>query len=168
MNFTVVLYDCLCFGSQVTNIIENMRINYSTEYAFRILIYLQTRPDQCVSTREIAEAFGLSVNHLNKVSHTMVNLELLSASRGRGGGIQLKEKALEYPIGQLMKALEPQEEVAQCQGTTSISPCMISTACRLRSLLAEAQQAFWNHLDEYKVKDLTPNLDALTKLIHRS
>jgi Rrf2 family nitric oxide-sensitive transcriptional repressor len=131
-----------------------MRANYHTDYALRLLIVLQLKPNERMTTREIAELFGISVNHLNKVSQKLVRMGLLTASRGRGGGVELAPGTSEQKVGDLMKQLDPDEEVAQCRGGGTLAPCKISPACRLRSIFAEAKEAFWKSLNQYTIADL--------------
>ena len=143
-----------------------MRANFYTEYAFRMLIVLQLRPGKRVTTREIAEVFGISANHLNKVSQELVRMGLLTSSRGRGGGVELATGAIEQKVGDIMRQLEPAEEVAQCQGAASLAPCRISPVCKLRSIFAEAKEAFWESLNQYTIADLVKgNPDELKALL---
>ena len=63
-----------------------MKAAYHTDYALRLLIYLLTHPEGIVGTRVVAEVYGVSPNHMNKVSQHLVKLGLLNGTRGRGGG----------------------------------------------------------------------------------
>lgn len=131
-----------------------MTLNYQTEYAMRIVIYLMLYPERVIPTREIADKYGLSVNHLNKVSQKLVRLDVISSSRGAGGGVKLNESSADMKIGDLMRKIEPNNEVAACAGAKTLKPCVISPVCQLRGLFAGAQQAFWDYLNQYKVSDL--------------
>lgn len=143
-----------------------MKITYYTDYAFRLLIYMLLHPGETVSTRAVAESYGISVNHLNKVCQKLVQMELLSARRGRGGGIKLTESAAGWKLGDLIKELEPDGEIAQCNGGQHDSPCKISPACHLRSLLGEAHDAFYHTLNQHKVGNLLDkNSDAIRGLL---
>ncbi|MGJ8697626.1 MAG: RrF2 family transcriptional regulator [Verrucomicrobiaceae bacterium] len=131
-----------------------MRANFYTEYAFRILLYLQLKPGERVTIREIGESFDISVNHLNKVSQRLAKMNLVTSTRGNGGGIELAPEALKIKLGDLMRSLEPTAEVAQCQGLGSQPGCVISPVCRLRGMFAEAQDAFYQNLNQRTVGDL--------------
>ncbi len=131
-----------------------MRINFQTEYAFRILIFLQIKPDENISTRQIAEAFNISVTHLNKVSQHLVRLGLLESTRGRNGGIMLAQGVLDKKVGDVMRAIEPSEDIAQCRGKIGLAPCAISPVCKLQGVLAEGKEAFWGSLNQYTLGEL--------------
>lgn len=131
-----------------------MTLTFHTEFAFRILIYLQLYPDRIIPTREIAEKYGISINHLNKVSQKLSGLGYVSSTRGKGGGIQFKHSTMEIRLGDLIRKIEPPVEIAQCMGGGGLDICAISSVCGLRSIFAEAQKAFWHHLNQYTVANL--------------
>jgi len=131
-----------------------VKVTYHTDYALRLLIYLLTHPDDVVSTRTVAEVYGVSLNHMNKVSQHLVKLGLLNATRGRGGGVKLSEVAREWRLGDLVRQLEPSGEIAQCSGNSKVEPCRIAPVCYIRSIFAGGTMAFYNHLNGYKIEDL--------------
>lgn len=140
-----------------------MKLNFYTEYALRVLIYLSLYPDQVIATRAIAEKYEISVNHLNKVSQRLVSLGFVASTRGKGGGIQLIPSSMELKLGEIISLLEPQIELAQCSGGGGIAPCVLSSMCQLRDILANAQREFWNHLNQYTLRDLTQGKDQEMK-----
>ena len=143
-----------------------MKVTYHTDYALRLLIYLLTHPDDVVSTRTVAEVYGVSLNHMNKVSQHLVKLGLLNATRGRGGGVKLSEVAREWRLGDLVRQLEPTGEIAQCSGNSTVEPCRIAPVCYIRSIFAGGTMAFYNHLNGYKVEDLiAKNADEMRQLL---
>lgn len=134
---------------------RGMKATYHTDYALRLLIYLLIQPEKIVSTRTVAEVYGVSLNHMNKVSQHLVKLGLLKSTRGRGGGVMLSDVARAWRLGDLVRQLEPAGEIAQCSGNSTVEPCKIAPACHLRSIFAGATMAFYNYLNQYKVGDLT-------------
>jgi len=131
-----------------------MTLNFHTEYALRVVIYLSLYPEEVIPTRVIAEKYGISINHLNKVSQRLATLGIVESIRGKGGGIRLEESTKTMKLGDLTRSIEPQHEIAQCSGGGGLAPCIIGSCCGLRSILAEAQTAFWEHLNNYTVEDL--------------
>lgn len=104
---------------------------------------------------DIAQAFELSLNHLNKVCQKLVKLGLVNSFRGQGGGIELAPEASKHRLGDLMKAMESNGEIAACNGSSSLTPCPISQSCSLRGFFSEAQSAFYENLNLRTVADLT-------------
>jgi Rrf2 family protein len=63
-----------------------MRLQIATRIAIYAVCELAARPDRQVSAAQIAERFGISVNHLGKVLRTLARAGLVEACRGVGGG----------------------------------------------------------------------------------
>lgn len=131
-----------------------MKITRHSDYAFRLLTYLQLRPGEIVRVQEIAEAFRISENHLTKVSNKLIRLGLLRAKRGRSGGIVMEPAAMRWKLGDLMRMLEPAGEMAACESPKGLPLCRISPNCRLRSILHEAREEFYRSLNTHKIGDL--------------
>lgn len=129
-----------------------MQLTYHTDYALRLLIYLVCRPGQVVSTREIADYYGISLNHLVKVAKSLTQAGWLVASRGVGGGIMMAEHTPDVSVGQIVRYTETTDLVECFQPRTNT--CPIHRSCFLKPILFEARKAFFDVLDSYTVKDL--------------
>ena len=65
-----------------------MRLTNYTDYSLRVLIYLASQePAKLSNIKEIAEAYGISKNHLMKVTHELGKMGVIDTVRGRNGGI---------------------------------------------------------------------------------
>ncbi|RDV07538.1 Rrf2 family transcriptional regulator [Sphingorhabdus pulchriflava] len=132
-----------------------MRLNLHTDYALRILMYLASKGGQA-SVDEIAGAYGISRNHLMKVARSLVELQLIEARRGRGGGFALAASADAINVGYVVRRLESLEGFVECFDRTSNS-CPVAGACGLQGALNGAVAAFLDKLDEYRLSDLLPD-----------
>lgn len=140
-----------------------MHLTMYTDYSLRMLIYLQVHPQQPTSVRQIAEAYGISANHLAKVAQRLTQLGWIASRRGRGGGLLLEPQSPELTIGHVVRTLEPAGDLVECHGQSS--SCPIEPACHLRSILLEAQQAFYTALDRYTLADLGRQPQRLIALL---
>jgi Rrf2 family nitric oxide-sensitive transcriptional repressor len=143
-----------------------MQLTVYTDYGIRVLLYLAVERDRRVTVGEVAEAYGISHNHLVKVVQQLVELEYIETIRGRGGGMQLVEDPAEIRLGDLVRQLEPTLDLLKCLGD-DVS-CPITPACALRHVLAAARNQFVDALDQYSLADLTTNRDELRELLSRS
>jgi Rrf2 family nitric oxide-sensitive transcriptional repressor len=139
-----------------------VRFNYQTDYAFRVLIYLLGCDGAQATVGEIADAYVISANHLNKVVNRLAALGIIEARRGRGGGIRLLEEGKQWGLGRLARAMEPDCEVAQCTGSSG--DCAIQRVCVLRGYLREAQECFYRNLDQRSVGELTGSASTSASL----
>jgi Rrf2 family protein len=70
-----------------------MRLQTATRIAIFAVLELASSPDTQRSAAEIAERFGISVNHLAKVLRTLGRAGLVEALRGVGGGYRFRGNA---------------------------------------------------------------------------
>jgi Rrf2 family nitric oxide-sensitive transcriptional repressor len=141
-----------------------MRMTLHTDYALRMLIYVAARPDGVCTVNNVAEAYGLSRDHLIKVAQTLRDLGIIETTRGRAGGIRLAKTPADIAIGALIRATEEEFSLAECMQTHGRS-CTISPACRLKGMLHEALAAFLAVLDKYTLADIMQNRVVLGPLL---
>jgi Rrf2 family nitric oxide-sensitive transcriptional repressor len=119
-----------------------MKLTRYTDYALRVLMYLAVHADRRCSIREIAEAYGISENHLMKVVQSLGGLGFVATIRGRGGGLHLGRDPAGIRLGDVVRATEHDLAPADCEG------CTLAGACRLESVFDRAVRAFLEVLDE--------------------
>ncbi len=129
----------------------------STDLALRLLMSLavvpgDADPDDLPTTRDAARSTGAAYTHMVKVVGRLQRYGLVQARRGRGGGLVLTPAGRAASVGAVVRAFEGSGDLAACMdGEAS---CPINTACRLRSALSTAQEAFYASLDEVSVADV--------------
>jgi Rrf2 family nitric oxide-sensitive transcriptional repressor len=70
--------------------------------------------------------------------------------RGRNGGLRLAVDAATLRIGAVLRELEGETELVDCEAQN----CRLSTDCRLRGALAAGQRAFYQAMDQYSLSDI--------------
>lgn len=140
-----------------------MRLTTFTDYSMRVLIYLALHPDELVTIADIAEAYGVSKNHLMKVVHYLGQQGYLETVRGKSGGVRLARPPAEINLGSLVRATESSSSLVECFAPGG-SECRIESACVLRGILHRSLQAFFGVLDEYTLADVMRNRDKLAAL----
>lgn len=113
-----------------------------------------------MTTGTIATSVNASEHHVAKAVTRLVELGWVNARRGRTGGLFLTDAGRAIPVGQVIRVLEGDREVIDCEGAR---PCPLVAACRLRHALTVAKEAFYRELDQYTLDDLAaPTLLQLT------
>ena len=140
-----------------------MQLTWFTDYGLRLLLYAAAHPDRRVTVAEVARAYQISRDHLMKVSQRLTQLEMIHATRGRGGGVQLAVDANTLKLGAVVRALEPDMNLVECFSPLT-NTCRISPACRLKGALLQARRAFLESLDAYTLADVVGDPDALRAL----
>lgn len=117
-----------------------------------MLIHAALRGPALTTVREVAEDFGLSLAHLQKVAQTLAAHGYIETHRGRTGGIRLARLPEEIRIGRVVAATEPDFHLAPCAEESG--GCPIYAPCVLRGALDQATAAFLAELDKWTLADL--------------
>jgi Rrf2 family nitric oxide-sensitive transcriptional repressor len=140
-----------------------MRLTTFTDYTLRTLIYLAVRQEKLVTISDIANAYGISANHLMKVVHQLALTGDIATLRGQRGGMRLARNPDAINIGEVVRRTEPDLELVACFGETR--HCVIEEGCVLRHALGAALHAFLAVLDRYTLADLVEPRQTLAALL---
>lgn len=144
-----------------------MRLTMYTDFSLRVLIYLGTKKRNELSTiQEISTAYGISKNHLMKVTYELGKLGYIETIRGRGGGIRLAMEPENINIGQVVRNTEDDFHLVECFDCHSNS-CVITPVCGLKGALNRALQAYFKVLDEYTLADFLLQKHLLANLLFK-
>jgi Rrf2 family nitric oxide-sensitive transcriptional repressor len=140
-----------------------MRLSIHTDYALRMLICLGARPGDVVHVAEIADAFGISRHHLIRVAQRLRDAGYVETVRGNGGGLRLARPPSDINIGAVVRCTENDFNLVACFAADG--ECRIMPGCVLRSVLADATDAFLAVLDRYRLEDLLVSRSTLIDLL---
>ena len=141
-----------------------MQLTQHTEYALRILLYLSLQEKEKRSNiTEIAQCFSLSRNHIVKIVHKLGKLAFIQTTRGKGGGIQLIHDADKIFIGDVVRKMETNLEIVDCEKPD----CPIVPVCQLKNILNEARDVFLQTLDAYSLADINQQPQLLLNLMQK-
>jgi Rrf2 family nitric oxide-sensitive transcriptional repressor len=133
-----------------------MRLSLQTDFALRTLMYLADRPGR-TTVQAIADFFQISAAHVAKVVNQLARLGYVRSIRGAGGGIEMAKPAAEIRIGDVIQAFEGKLHLLECVGTENV--CVIQPHCKLRGVLAHAEQIQTAYLNGVRLSDVLP-IDA--------
>lgn len=140
-----------------------MQITSFTDYAIRTLIYLAAlKEGELTNITQVSEVFDISRNHMVKIVNKLGQKGFIETIRGKNGGIRLKMKADKINIGGVIRELEPLQ-VINC----SPEFCHITPACRLKSYLYNAKEAFLAELDKCHLDELLDDNSELLILLSK-
>lgn len=129
-----------------------MRLTSFSDYALRMLMFAASSGGKSFTIEAASRSFGVSRTHLNKVANTLTRGGLLTAMRGRSGGLVLARPAETIRIGDVVRLTEPDFAVVECFATGN--QCVLTRACKLSGMLGEAIAAFLSTLDRYTLADI--------------
>lgn len=142
-----------------------MKLTSQTNYAVRMLMFCHSKGDRA-KVKEIAAFYGLPERFLFNILQRLTAVGLMETTRGRGGGIRLARPAEQIMLGDVVRLVEENFEMAECfeAGGTD---CPLINTCGLNKALSEALRSFFDSLNRYSIADLTGsefNIDVLMRL----
>jgi Rrf2 family nitric oxide-sensitive transcriptional repressor len=141
-----------------------MRLTKHTDYAFRVLIYLASMPeDRLATVQEIAEKFDVSRSHIMKIVHKLAGAGLIQASRGQHGGLKLGRPKEAIDLRSVIELMEATLIPVNCDDPA----CLIRRNCALKNILFEAQRQFLEHVEQYTLANLAEPAVSITRLLNR-
>ena len=141
-----------------------MRLTAYADFSLRLLIYLAIQGDGMTTIAEVAKSYGISRNHLVKVTHQLALEGYVSTTRGMNGGLRLARPAAEINVGEVVRRMEPDMALVPCMQPLGGS-CPIVPNCVLLSAMEDARAAFLEVLDGYTLANLAVPRAKLRKLL---
>ena len=90
-------------------------LSQTAEYALRAVLYLaEHEGEHPIPVDAIAADLSIPRNYLSKILHTLAKRDLLSSSRGRGGGFALTVPAAALPLLAVIEPFDEMEGHEQC------------------------------------------------------
>ncbi|GGO87100.1 transcriptional regulator [Marinobacterium nitratireducens] len=141
-----------------------MQLSRFTDYTLRVLFYVAMNNDRLSTLNEIADFYGISVEHLRKVVHALAKSGYLKTFRGKHGGIRLNRTPEDINVGAVVLQAEGAEPLIDCSGLD----CTLSGVCNLQRALADAQRAFMQELNRHSLADMLDNTAMKQRLIGKA
>ena len=142
-----------------------MKLTSHTNYAIRMLMFCASK-QELARVNEIAEFYDLPEKFLFKILGGLTANGFMLTVRGRNGGIKLARPAEEISLGEVIRKMEENFEMAECFKEGEIT-CPLVATCGLNGALSRALAAFFEVMDEYSIADLTKkehNINVLLEL----
>lgn len=99
------------------------------EYGIRALTYLALHPDERSVVRDISDAEDVPHYFLGKILQTLAKHDLVSSTKGPGGGFGLAKPAEEIRLYDIRAAIDGNQDLYDCavgyEDCTETSPCAL-------------------------------------------
>ncbi len=129
-----------------------MRLNRSTSHAIRILIECARADGNLTKVADLSKSLGITSQNVFKIVHILSHAGLISAARGRHGGVRLAKPADAICIGDIVRAMESTEIELDLEGS---DPGASQGAVKgVNKVLDEALEAFIAILDDHSLAEM--------------
>lgn len=134
-------------------------LSQTAEYALRAVLYLaEHEGEHPIPVDAIAEDLSIPRNYLSKILHTLAKRDLLSSSRGRGGGFELTVPASALPLLAVVEPFDELEGRQQC--LLGRARCNDASPCAAHHRWKEMVDRVTAFFRETTVKDLIQDARA--------
>ena len=132
-----------------------VKIPEAVSLALHSLAILANRPDEVISTREIAELLGGSSAHLAKVLKILESDGFVRSQRGPAGGFQLLKDADSVSLLEIYETMEGPLTSEGCLLTTQLC---VDEGCIFGELLDSLDTQFREHLAKTRLSRLAETM----------
>ncbi len=138
-----------------------MRLNKSTSHALRILIDCARANGELVKVADVSARLDITMQNVFKIVHILSRAELISAVRGRNGGVRLGRPATQIRISDIVRAMESTEVELSVEGSGKGTG---GRAVRdVNRVLDDALEAFIGVLDKHTLADMAGGTGAIAR-----
>ncbi|MBB4305233.1 Rrf2 family nitric oxide-sensitive transcriptional repressor [Rhodobium orientis] len=137
-----------------------MRLTQQTDIALRILMYLAINRDEKTIIDDVVVKCLCPRPQAVKAIQSLRNGAYITSRKGRNGGIALARDPAEISVGEIVRTIETDIIMAECQ-TQHPAHCNIVETCLLKNAFDGAMGQFMHHLDNISIADITSNSEVL-------
>jgi Rrf2 family protein len=132
-----------------------LRFTKSADYGLMAIHYIAEHEDAgAVSTKRIAEEFGIPPELLAKILQRLARERLIVSQNGPKGGYGLARRPSEITVGQVVRAIEGPINIVSC---LEDQDCPQMERCNLRRPVQKIQAAISHVLDSMSLAELIGN-----------
>ncbi len=138
-----------------------MQLTVHTDISLRVLMYMGGKAkDSRLTIARLAEVFQVPKNHMIKIVNKLGKKGYLSNVRGKGGGVYLGKPPQEINISEVIRYMESNIEIVDCQKNA----CPFIGHCKLKCILNQATHLFFEHISQYTLADILVDQNVLDQL----
>ena len=130
-----------------------MQIQASTDYALRILQYLDQHKNELPTAMTISKAVGITYPFFIKIATQLKQSGLLYAVQGRNGGYSLNKPATEINIYDVFLAIEGPLEINRCLKEDGVCPRNEDGDCKFHIFFGDVQASIIETMSSKVIAD---------------
>ena len=130
-----------------------MIISSKGRYALRVMVDLaEHMTGEYIPLKEIAERQEISKEYLNSILKVLVQNQMLSSLRGKGGGYKLTHAPKNYTVGMILRLVEGSLAPVPC--VLDSAPCPRSSRCPSLNMWKKLDIIINDFFDSITLEDL--------------
>ncbi len=133
-----------------------LRLSKKSEYALMAARYMAIKNhSSAVTAKEIADNYNISFELVSKVLQSLAKNNIAISYKGVKGGYTLKNKPKDISLIDLIKAVEPYNQITDCLSDDLLKEkCSHLDYCKIRVPLIEVQKRIDKVFNETKLSHI--------------
>lgn len=131
-----------------------MKVSTRGRYALRMMIFL-ARQDKSAwtSLKQVSQAEGISIKYLEQIANSLAKDGLVESRRGAHGGYKLARDPKDYPVGDILRAIEGSLAPTSCLDY-EVNPCRFQDSCSTLNFWEGLRDVVNEYVDASSLADL--------------
>ncbi len=123
-------------------------LSNSSKYAINAVLYLAVHTDETIkiSAREVAEAINIPSPFLSKLLQILSRKNIISSTKGPGGGFYMTEKNSNLRLIEIVKHLDGLDNLEDC--VLGLKKCSGEKPCPVHYSIQPLKKQFLKELNE--------------------
>ena len=151
-----------CGGERGSFVSFVFKISEAVTLALHTMVLLEYHSNSKLSTKEIAEIYEVSENHLSKVLQRLTKVGLVKSSRGPKGGVVLARQGGKITLLEIYEAFEGPIQVEQCLLDSYVCK---KRSCLFGNLLVDLNKQVKQYLQEKTIAHVKNMCEGLPQSI---
>ncbi len=130
-----------------------MKLNKSSDYALRLLIYLAAH-EGSITMPVLATELGIPYNHLSKLIQQLSKAELIHTRQGKNGGVKLLRAPEDISMKNVLEIVEGPIRLTDCLISASETDCKFVCHCKLKETFSVLQKKIDSMFEQVKIAQM--------------
>lgn len=130
-----------------------LQFSRATDYALLFLTHLVKRPSRHWSVRQASDELNISRRFLANIVHQLARGEIVTTSKGAGGGVTLRRSPKSITLKDVVEIFEGSLALVHCQG----GECECIADCTMQGYWALMRDRVLEDLSTTTIHDLGGN-----------
>lgn len=131
-----------------------MRLQITTDYAIRIILYMAQREGQVLAAEAVARELGITYSYFNKVAHKIRSAGLLKSVQGPGGGYCIGKNAADIALYDIVTVMEGKICINRCLEEDGFCSRSATQICPVHKTFEALQNQIIDTLSNVRISDL--------------
>ncbi|MGL6216973.1 MAG: RrF2 family transcriptional regulator [Lacrimispora sphenoides] len=131
-----------------------MKLQITTDYAIRVIIYLAQNEDKVTTVKEMAERLGITGNYLIKIVTRLKQEGYIKSIQGPAGGYYLVKKTEDITLYDIVLVIEGEIRINRCLEEDGYCSRDASQYCPVHKIFESVQNDLIASLKRAKISEI--------------